>query len=307
VGLGSPICRGIMAAAWCCRWRPEHAPLAQSAERLHGKEEVESSILSGSSPVRLVDMARRRSSVGESARLIIERSTVRICPSLQERRVVEADEGVEVTGRTRRLKAVAETGCNPSLPAGSEERNPDLSVFVERAVAGDRDAFDQLVRLTQRDAYGLAFRLTGNEEDARDVVQDSYLRAYRAIGSFRGDSQFGTWLYRIVANCSSTYLSKRSKRRHEPLGLGIEPIEERPEFDPAVRVEVDDLRSALDRAVAELPPRLRAVVVLRDVYEVPHEAIAEELGISLSAAKVRLHRARRRLRQQVFPMPGGER
>ena len=81
-------------------------------------------------------------------------------------------------------------------------------------------------------------------------------------------------------------------------------VEANPDNDPVQAAEAADLRHAVDAAIQGLPPRLRSVIVLRDVYDLPHEAIAEELGISVSAAKVRLHRARRRLREQVFPLPG---
>ena len=80
----------------------------------------------------------------------------------------------------------------------------------------------------------------------------------------------------------------------------------RPDHGPALHADVADLRDQLDDAIRDLPPRLRSVIVLRDVYDLPHDAIAEELGITVSAAKVRLHRARRRLRERVFPLPGEE-
>ena len=182
-----------------------------------------------------------------------------------------------------------------------------MAALVERAKAGDREAFDRLVRVTHSDAYALALRLTGNTEDARDVVQETYLRAYRSIGRFRGDAQFSTWLYRIVANCSATQLSRRQRHRHEELALDDEVVDTRPEHDPALQGDLAELRANLDAAIRDLPPRLRAVVVLRDIYDLPHEAIAEELGISVTAAKVRLHRARRRLREKVLPLPGEER
>ncbi|MGB1504364.1 MAG: RNA polymerase sigma factor [Acidimicrobiales bacterium] len=178
-----------------------------------------------------------------------------------------------------------------------------MTALVERAVAGERGAFDELVRLTHRDAFGLAFRLTGNEEDASDVVQDAYLRAYRSISRFRGDARFSTWLYRIVANCASTFNSRKGRQRTEVL-FDDDVVEAHPDRDPEQAVEATALRQALDAAIHDLPPRLRSVIVLRDVYDLPHEAIADELGISVSAAKVRLHRARRRLREQVFPLPG---
>lgn len=179
-----------------------------------------------------------------------------------------------------------------------------MAALAERAVAGEREAFEGLVRLTRRDAYGLALRLTGNDEDARDVVQDAYLRAFRSIRRFRGQARFSTWLYRIVANCAATHTAKRSRHRHEPLPDAELVLDPHPEVDPHGQAEAAMLRGRLDAAIRGLPPRLRAVVVLRDVYELPHDAIADELGITVSAAKVRLHRARRRLREQVFPLPG---
>ncbi len=206
----------------------------------------------------------------------------------------------------RPLRIVTNPSRNPSRSGGSNISDPAMAELVERAVAGERGAFDELVRLTYRDAFGLALRLTGKEEDARDVVQDAYLRAYRSLGRFRGEARFSTWLYRIVANCSSTHTTKRQRYRHEQLPDDDLVVDSRPESDPAAQAEAAGLRRALDAAIADLPPRLRSVVVLRDVYDLSHEAIADELGISVSAAKVRLHRARRRLREQVFPLPGEE-
>ena len=89
----------------------------------------------------------------------------------------------------------------------------DVAELVAAARDGDRDAFDELVKATYVETYTLAFRLTGDEEDARDVVQESYLRAYRGLKRFRGDAQFSTWMYRITANCASTYLGKRKRKR----------------------------------------------------------------------------------------------
>ena len=183
----------------------------------------------------------------------------------------------------------------------------DESELVAKAKDGDRAAFDQLVRLTHAGVYTLAYRLTGNEDDARDVAQETYLRAYRAIKRFRGDSRFSTWLYRITANCASTLIVRRTKNSHDELSLDEPLADHRHEIDPEGMAESGFVRDRLTAALAELPPRLRAVVVLRDVYDLPHEAIAAELGISQEAAKVRLHRARRKLRERLFPMRGEER
>jgi RNA polymerase sigma-70 factor (ECF subfamily) len=182
----------------------------------------------------------------------------------------------------------------------------ELAELVTAAKAGDRTAFDELVRRTYADAYTLAYRLTGNEEDARDVVQDAYLRAYKGLKRFRGDAQFTTWLYRITANCASTALARRTRNRHDDLDDEVGLADERREFDPHARAEMSLERDRVSAAIAELPPRLREVVVLRDVYDLPHEAIAAELGISEAAAKVRLHRARKKLRARLFPMRGEE-
>lgn len=176
----------------------------------------------------------------------------------------------------------------------------DTAALVEAARLGDRSAFDALVRATYVDTYTLAHRLTGDDDDARDVVQETYLRAYRGLARFRGDAQFSTWLYRITANCASTHLSRRRRHRHEELTDDVPIGDLVPAHDPEQRAQQMLLRDRLQTALRALPPRLRAVVVLRDVYDLPHEAIAAELGISESAAKVRLHRARRKLREDVF-------
>jgi RNA polymerase sigma-70 factor, ECF subfamily len=186
------------------------------------------------------------------------------------------------------------------------EQARDTTALVAAAKDGDRAAFDELVRMTYVETYTLAYRLTGDEEDARDVVQEAYLRAYRGLDRFRGDAQFSTWLYRITANCAATHLGRRNRHRHDELDEATGGVDHHPDHDPELRADADDLRGRLRGALDALPPKLRAVVVLRDVYDLPHETIAAELGISESAAKVRLHRARNKLRDQLFPRREGE-
>jgi len=186
-------------------------------------------------------------------------------------------------------------------------RNPvgdEVDQLVEAAREGDHEAFEELVRQTHADTYALARRLVSDPDDARDVVQEAYLRAFRSIRKFRGDAQFSTWMHRITANCASTYLSRRRRNRHDELDEEVAVADLNPERDPVAQADATFLRDRLEVAVADLPPRLRAVVVLRDMYDLNHAEIAEQLGISESAAKVRLHRARRRLRTVVFPLPG---
>jgi RNA polymerase sigma-70 factor (ECF subfamily) len=172
----------------------------------------------------------------------------------------------------------------------------DMKALVDAAREGDPHALDDLVRVTYGGTYTLAYRLTGNDDDARDVVQDAYLRAYRGLRRFRGDAQFTTWLYRITANCSANLLAKRARHRTETLADDEQVIDLRPEVDPERQLAGSDERARIASALAQLPWRLRQVIVLRDIYDLAHGSIAKELGITEAAAKVRLHRARRRLR-----------
>ena len=182
-----------------------------------------------------------------------------------------------------------------------------LAPMVAAARTGDRAAFDELVRRTYRDTLQLATRLAGDEHDARDIVQDTYLRAYRGLRRFRGDSRFRTWLFRITVNCASTHAARALRHRH--VVLTSDDAERAPseQVVPDSGAETLSLRADLEAALAGLAPKLRAVVVLRDIYDLPHDAIAAELGISQAAAKVRLHRARQQLRERLFVYDTAER
>ena len=128
---------------------------------------------------------------------------------------------------------------------------------------GDRLAFDELVRRTHVETYTLAFRLTADEEDARDVVQEAYLRAWKGIPSFRGDAQFTTWMYRITANTAYTAVKRRRRHRAEPLDSMLEePVELHPDVQPEDAAEssalLDRLSVALDELAAEAARARRA-------------------------------------------------
>lgn len=177
----------------------------------------------------------------------------------------------------------------------------ELDRLVAAARGGDRPAFDELVRRTYVDTYTLAMRLTAHEEDARDVVQETYLRAWKGLDGFRGDAQFTTWLYRITANTAYTTVKRRRRHRADALDAMLEePVETRIEAQPEESAEQSAALARLAGAVEHLPPKLRVLVVLKDVYGLSHEEIAEELGISVAAAKVRLHRGRKRLRDLLY-------
>lgn len=190
-------------------------------------------------------------------------------------------------------------------PQAKRRIRPDAKIAVEdlvaQAQAGDHAAFHELVNQTQHMTYTLAYRLTMNHADACDVTQDAYVRAYRGLGGFRAESEFSTWLYRITANCASSYLKRHNKHRHVPLEEVGDPAATSGLENPELRLDATELGERISDALRDFPPKLRAVIVLRDMYGMDHAAIAEELGISVSAAKVRLHRARTKLRSQVFP------
>jgi RNA polymerase sigma-70 factor (ECF subfamily) len=176
--------------------------------------------------------------------------------------------------------------------------------LVERARSGDTGAFEELVRITSPSCYALALRLVGNEHDARDVMQDAYLRAFRGLRRFRGEAGFSTWLHRITVNCAASLLKRRQNASCDLLddfGDTAQLIEQRSDGNPESAASTAVDRERLVEALSELPDQLRLVVVLRDVYDLSHRDIAKELGISQAAAKVRLHRARRRLRERLFP------
>jgi RNA polymerase sigma-70 factor, ECF subfamily len=206
----------------------------------------------------------------------------------------------------RRAHALGVRGLSGERSRGSEGEPPSgaaLKSLVDSARHGDRHAFEQLVRMTWAGTYTLAYRLTGNEQDALDVTQEAYLRALRGLPRFRGEARFSTWLYRVTANCASNHLARSSRSQHAQLdadGMDEARVQDRrPEHDPEASASAGDERQLLAGALLRLPWRLREVVVLRDVYDLTIKSIAGELGISEAAAKVRLQRARKRLREDL--------
>ena len=174
----------------------------------------------------------------------------------------------------------------------------DLDQTVTAAQTGCPKAFNELVKATYADTYALALRLVGNADDARDVVQDTYLRAFRAISRFRGDAAVGTWLFRITSNCAHNVVRRR--RPTETITDATIAIDRDPTHDPETAAEGSELRARFLAALSLLPAKLREVVELREMADLSHDAIAKKLGITESAAKVRLHRARAKLREHLF-------
>lgn len=166
--------------------------------------------------------------------------------------------------------------------------------LTELAKAGDHLAFGKLVEMYQHEVFTLAVRLVGDRMLAEDVAQETFIRAWRALPRFRGESTFGTWLYRITANTSFTHRARR--KIVADLDLVPTPVEMHTDANPADNSENRALRAALMLALRELTEEHRVVVLLKDLEGWSHREISEALGISISLAKVRLHRGRKHLR-----------
>lgn len=157
--------------------------------------------------------------------------------------------------------------------------------------------FDDLVSEHHSRVYGVALRVVSDPDLAADVVQETFLRAWRGLGRFRGDSSLSTWLHRITVNTALTARKRAARDTGQPLDAVEEVVvaEATPYVDPERRGEMLDLRRRLEHALDRLPTGQRVVVVLKDVEGWSHTEIADRLGITESAAKVRLHRAHRKL------------
>lgn len=181
----------------------------------------------------------------------------------------------------------------------------EAAAILARARQGDDEAFQVLVERHSRSVFRLAFRLTGNEQDAEDVVQESFLRAYRQLGRFEARANFGTWIYRITANCSVDLIRARQSRRDQSRG---EPIDD---AGPAL---ADDLpgpdrlaaSAEIERRVAAamngLSPLERAAFALRHYEGRSIDEIGRTLGLRTSAAKHSVFRAVKKLRVALAPL-----
>jgi RNA polymerase sigma-70 factor (ECF subfamily) len=179
-----------------------------------------------------------------------------------------------------------------ALPVVRPATDDDL---VERAIDGDVDSFSELVRRHRDGWFTLALRLLGDREVAADVTQETAIRAWTSMGSFRHESKFTTWTHRIVVNTSWT--QRRRTKRHAT--TSIEFVDD-PTHDPLeFHAERLGIREEVSIALWSLSAANRAVVVLKDVYGWSHTEVAEALDITVTAAKVRLHRGRTAMRHEL--------
>lgn len=192
------------------------------------------------------------------------------------------------------------------MPATTEAGVFDESGLVAKAREGDVAAFNELVGRYSRKIYRLAKHITQNDEDAEDVLQETFLKAFEHLGDFQGQSKFYTWIVRIAVNESLMKLRKRKSDRTVPLDEPVDTGEDTVvreiavwEENPEQKYSRDELGQILDDAVQGLRPTFRTVFVLRDIEELSTEETAEALGISIPAVKSRLLRARLQLREKL--------
>lgn len=169
--------------------------------------------------------------------------------------------------------------------------------LIARVLAGEQEAFEPLVKAHEKGVYNLALRMMSNEPDALDASQEAFFRAYRALDSFRGDSKFSVWLYRLTNNVCLDMLRKAGRLRQAPLtdedGEALPLPDER--FDPAAMLERKELRRAVWENLAKLSPGFRQILTLRDINGLSYEEIARITGLEQGTVKSRIFRARKKL------------
>lgn len=193
-----------------------------------------------------------------------------------------------------------------TTPTPSPTSKFDESALVHQAQAGDTRAFSELVSHYERRVYRLAKNITRHDEDAEDVLQDAFLKAYENLDKFQGNSKFYTWLVRIAVNEALMKLRKRNRSKtvplDEPVDLGEDVVTREIavwDDDPEKRFSQTEMREILDEAVDSLKEDFRTVFVLRDIEELSTQETADSLGISVPAVKSRLLRARLALREKL--------
>jgi RNA polymerase sigma-70 factor (ECF subfamily) len=182
----------------------------------------------------------------------------------------------------------------------------DVAAVLARARQGDSEAFRNLVERHSRRAFQLAFRITGNEQDAEDVVQESFIRAYRQLGRFEARAHFGTWLHRIVANCSVDLIRTR-RGRYDHGSTDALDAADQPESDapnPERLAASAQIQQTVAAAMSALSPLERAAFTLRHYEGRSIAEIGKTLGLGTSATKHSVFRAVRKLRAALEPLRG---
>jgi len=195
------------------------------------------------------------------------------------------------------MRGIRRSSGHAATPA---EQDADDAPLVRRAREGDRAAFEELVRRHADRLYAVVMRFGAPSGEAEEIVQETFVRAWRAIGRFKGESQFFTWLYRIAINETKRHMARRSARlEHVASGEPSLAAIGDPAPSPQQRAEHQDLRAALERAVRALPMDYRVPLVLRDIEGLSTAQAAAVMALGEAAFKSRLHRARLAVREAM--------
>lgn len=172
---------------------------------------------------------------------------------------------------------------------------------IQRLQQGETGAFEILVRRHQKAIFNLVYRLLGDYDEAAEIAQEAFLSAYKSVGQFRGDANFSTWLYRIALNHASTRRKTlaKSQQRYVPLD-GVDPVDEH-RLDPADSVERKETQERVQKALNSLEPDDAAIILLRDMQDIPYDEVARMLNLPVGTVKSRLHRARQALKARLAP------
>ena len=199
---------------------------------------------------------------------------------------------------------MAEISQSQPIPADAPPQPDDLTL-VRRAQGGDADAYDELVRRYQRQIYGVTYHMTSHHEDASDLTQEAFVKAWQALKSFKGDSSFFTWLYRIAVNRTLNHLKQR-KFRDSKHGMSLNDLDVDAEHHPDIvslasdktprrALALEELKEKLNAAIQRLSENHRIVVTLHDIQGLPHDEIAKVLGCNTATVRTRLFYARQQL------------
>lgn len=180
-----------------------------------------------------------------------------------------------------------------SVPTRSETQ-----ILADAAAQGDTHAFDRLVAEYHERVLNVAYRMVSRREDAEDICQEVFLKAFRALPRLRDRSQFSSWILRITANCARDALRRRRRRRDD---VDIEEVGPVADDDQTVDAERGDVSQVVQRLLMGLPERHRIVLILRDIEGLSYEEMAQALSCTVSSVKNRLHRARRLFRERLEP------
>jgi RNA polymerase sigma-70 factor (ECF subfamily) len=175
--------------------------------------------------------------------------------------------------------------------------------LVARSIGGDTESFNELILRWERPIYALAYRTIGREEDARDVCQETFLRAFRALPGFRGQAKFSSWLYRITLNLCRDWMRRERRTPIVQVSDDTDPVELAAAAEPSESIEDlvtrRDLTRIVERVMAGLPEEQRTAIVLKEYHGLTFQEIAELLGCPLSTVKTRLYQGLTVLRREL--------